>query len=503
MELTTFLLSIATILVLSYYFIKKKYNYWKDRGVVSVKPQFPLGNLGGAGFSTNFGEKARDLYNQLKGNGVFAGYYSFLSPVVLVTDLDLLRNVFVKDFDYFSTRGTYANEKSDPLSCNLANLDADKWRKMRKRLTPTFTSGKMKMMHNAFLQVSAQFTERLGSLTEKSAEVEIKTLFEQFNIDVIGHVAFGMELNSLNDQNSDFQKFGRRVFQLTPLQFFKKRLFIMTFPKLAKRLDLCWNKQDLTDFYLTIIRQTIDHREKNNIQRNDFLQLLMQIKDTGKLEGETVDLGKLSFEELAAQVFIFLAAGFETSSSTLTFAAYELALNPEIQDKARAEIKEVLQNHNGVMSYEAAMDMTYVDQIVRETLRKYPIGPTLHRKVTMEYKVPDTDLVLEKDTSLVIPVLGIHHDPEIYPEPEIFDPERFTKENISKRHPYAWLPFGEGQRNCIGMRFGMMQVRMGLATLLNSFRVLPSEKTPKEIKFLPSSITLSPVGGMFLGLEKV
>lgn len=85
-----------------------------------------------------------------------------------------------------------------------------------------------------------------------------------------------------------------------------------------------------------------------------------------------------------------------------------------------------------------------------ETLRKYPPIPTIFRICTEQYKIPDTNVVIDKDTIVQIPILGIHYDPEYYPDPDKFDPERFSLENKSQRHQYTWLPFGEGPRICIG-----------------------------------------------------
>lgn len=123
--------------------------------------------------------------------------------------------------------------------------------------------------------------------------------------------------------------------------------------------------------------------------------------------------------------------------------------------------------------------------------------------MTSNYKIPNSNVILEKDTSILVPIMGIHHDPDFYPDPDVFDPERFTKENIAKRHPYAWLPFGEGPRNCVGLRFGMMQTRIGLATILSSYKLSPSERTLIPMEFLPNGIVVQPKGGMYLRIEKI
>ncbi|CAG2064945.1 unnamed protein product, partial [Timema podura] len=149
----------------------------------------------------------------------------------------------------------------------------------------------------------------------------------------------------------------------------------------------------------------------------------------------------------------------------MSFCMYELALNQDIQDRLRVEVDDALQAHGDVMTYEAVQDMHYLDRIISETLRKYPPAPNLYRKCTVPYPIPGTSITLEQGTRVLIPAYAIHHDPEFYPEPEKFDPERFTEENKASRPSCTYLPFGEGPRICIGVRFGLLQVKVGLATL--------------------------------------
>jgi len=275
--------------------------------------------------------------------------------------------------------------------------------------------------------------------------------------------------------------------------------------------------QEIAHFFMNVVRDTMDYREKNHVKRKDFLDLLIQLKNVGKLEddepeihtngnakeaytnGKTTDeTPNLSFEQIAAQSFLFFIAGFETSSTLLTFCLYELSVNADIQDKLRTEIGEILEKHGGDITYDGIMDMKYMDNVLYETMRKYPPVPALNRKCTEEYNLPEMDLHVPKGTKIFIPIQGIQNDPKHYPNPEKFDPDRFTEEGKKTRHPYTWLPFGEGPRICIGLRFGMMQAKVALTVLIKHFKFTINEKTQLPFKMDPKSIVSSVKGGVWL-----
>lgn len=361
-------LAILFIASLAYYYVKRQFDYWKVRGVPHLKPDFPFGSLKGVGKTTSMSEIWERQYNALKGKGPIAGVFFFTAPSAMILDLDLLRNIFVKDFQHFHDRGMYVNEKDDPLSAHLFNLEGAKWKNLRSKLSPTFTSGKMKMMLPTMLTVVEQFRDHLAELTNgKAKEVELKELLAQFTTDVIGSTAFGVECNSMKNPDSEFRRNGKKVFENTPMRMIKM-IFMLNFQDLSRAMGLKFSVAGVTEFFMKLLNDTVKYREENNVKRSDFLQLLMQIKNTGKLEGEETELGKMTFNELAAQVFLFFIAGFETSSSTMTFAFYELAMNPDVQEKARAEVDDVLNRYGGEWSYDAVMELTYIDQIIHGLL---------------------------------------------------------------------------------------------------------------------------------------
>ncbi|KAI4460032.1 cytochrome p450 [Holotrichia oblita] len=474
--------AILATVILIIIFLTKRYSYWKDRGVQYIEPVIPHGNAEGLITTKSPSECLVEFYNTMKARKLkYAGIFFMTTPIFVPLDLNLIKQIMQTDFAHFTDRHSFYNDKADPLSAHIFSLTGERWRNLRVKLTPIFTSGKMKLMFPIMVKLAQEFVKTVAEESQNEP-LEVKDVCERFTTDVIGNCAFGIDCNSLKDPNTEFRVKGKRITDLTNSEIFVAFLSF-TFPSLMKHLGGRLTPKESADFFWNVIKDTTEYREKNGVRRNDALQLLL---DMMHKKGEETD-NTLSFSEIAAQAFVFFIAGFETSSTLLSFVLFELSLNEHVQNRLRIE---VLNRDNDEFTYEDLFEMRYLDMIAllcTETLRKYPPVPILSRVCTKDYKVPDSDVILKENEEVNISVWGIHYDPEYYPDPHKFDPTRFTDENKSKRHQFAFLPFGEGPRICIGLRFGMMQVKVGLTLLITNFKfklnpqtVLPIRLDPKK-----------------------
>ncbi|XP_058460174.1 probable cytochrome P450 6a14 [Malaya genurostris] len=510
MSITSVLL-VALCLVVSvvYLYIKSRHRFWSDRNFPCVRAKsFLYGHFKGAISNIHGCYLNQKLYQEFKRRGErFGGFSFFVIPTVTVVDLDLVKTILVRDFSIFHDRGIYNDPKADPLSGHLFLLEGAPWRSMRRKLAPTFTSGRMKNMFGMIIDVAKEFENFMMKNYDRQPEIEMKDIVSRFTTDVIGTCAFGIECNTFNNPDSEFLKYGKKVLDQS-IGNLLKLVFASLFKNVSRFLKVKLTDSEVEKFFIGLTRETVEFREKNNVQRNDFLNLLIQIKNNVALTEnpeetvEETEMG-LTVDEMAAQCFVFFIAGFETSSTTMNFCLYELAKNPDIQEKLRDEIESAITRNNGKITYDLVMEMQYLDNVINETLRKYPPIESLNRAPDSDYRIPDSEHVIPKHTGVIIPVYAIHHDEDIYPDPERFDPNRFLPEVVSSRHPYSFLPFGEGPRICIGLRFGVMQAKVGLITLLRSFRFLPSSRTPDKIRFDPKIFVLSPVEGNYLKVERI
>ncbi|XP_046734958.1 uncharacterized protein LOC124404669 [Diprion similis] len=504
--LVEFIGAVFALICAAYIYLKYvTYKYWSWKNIDFVKPVVPFGNLWPVLLvRASIGERFRDIYLKFRKSRV-VGVYMFHKPALVVNDPDLIRFILTKQFANFHDRGTYCNEKTDPLSGHLFAIPGAKWKFLRTKFSPTFTLSKMKQMFFTVQECSEKMVEFVGPQAKNRKVIDVKDLVARFSTDVIASVAFGIQCNSIENPNAEFREYGRKVLRPRPIM----GVISLLAPSLLDMIGISNTDADVEKFFISAFTETVEYRAANSVVRKDFLDLIIQLMNKGHVENDDkksaqlseFDSQKITLLEGAAQAFVFWLAGFETSSSTVTHCLYELALHQDIQDKVAEEVNGVLAEFGG-MSYNGVKEMRYLYKVVSETLRKYPVVPILNRECTTETDLPETGLHVEKGTAIIIPVFGIHNDPEIYPDPDKFDPERFTEENIASRHPYSYLPFGEGPRNCIGMRFGLVQTQVALASLLSKYRFTPGADLKVPMVIDKASFGIAPEGGITLRIEQ-
>ncbi|KAK4873601.1 hypothetical protein RN001_012961 [Aquatica leii] len=511
-----------------YYYVVKPMSYWKNKNVIHEKPVPLFGTMLPVILRTSSNiEVFSGHYHKYKNERYF-GIFNFKSPLLVIRDPDLIKTLYVKEFDTFPEHRPFLSKDVDPLwSKNLFAMEGgEEWHDMRSTLSPSFTSSKMKAMFGLMKECSEQFSKHFSNNGDL-VEVELKDTFARFANDVIATTAFGVTCNSFSDPNNEFYVLAK---ELNKFSGIKGLIFLLNFfaPSLAKYIRIPMFSKKVRDFFTTLVKDTINLRREKGIVRPDMLHLLMEaqkgqlkydennsLSETGFAVVEESEIGKsqrkhkveVTDEVITAQVLIFFFAGFDTVSTMMSYACYELAINPDIQDKLREEVDETLKNSNKGFTYDNITNMKYLDMVISETLRKWPPFIAADRRsvkpFTIEPKNPGENPVhLEKGSVIICPIHGIHSDPKYYPNPEKFDPERFSDENKHNILPYTYLPFGVGPRNCIGSRFALLEGKLIVAKIISKFEIVPIEKTQIPIVFSKSNFNPLPDNGIWVGLKR-
>lgn len=511
---------VSTVLLLLYLYCTNTFGYWAMMGIHYLEPTIIFGNIKDRIlFRISFHEFQRKLYREFEGHE-YAGFYEGRRPTLMIRDPELIKSVMVRDFDSFVDRPTLRLRNSPYTENMLLNIKGQHWKSVRALLTPTFSSGKLKAMGSLVDQCGQQLAAYLRAQTAGKAgsvvELEMKELFGRFTLDVIASCAFGVQCDSLKDPEAEFVKIAATFNIISLAQRILIFFVILFVPQFSRFFPLTFLNKKAVDFLVDVVKKTKEHRRLHKEQEwNDFLQLMLDAAEEEKGEGidKTEDSSAksstkktstvLNEETIIAQSLLFLLAGFETSSTLLTYASYELALNQDIQQKLRNEVEEVLGRHNGQCSYEALQEMNYMEMVLLETLRKHPPVARVDRTSTQPYTIPGTNIELDEDVCVTIPIMGLHHDPQYYPQPDVFDPDRFLPAQKAARSPYVFLPFGAGPRNCIGTRFALMSTKIAMVHVIKDFYLKPSPKTEVPYTFSKLSMLLKSENGIWLNVEKI
>jgi len=316
--------------------------------------------------------------------------------------------------------------------------------------------------------------------------------FSKLTLEAILSTAFGVDANIQMGENTETLEKAKALFEVP---FMVRLIARLPFGKLL--LKIMSSVRGNPAIYLgDVVKEIIKTRRQQGLTgRKDLLHLMMTANEETTVEG----VSKLSDDEIVAQSIIFLLAGYETSSNTLSFILYHLALNSDVQDKLRTEIKETVESNAKRKSlYELAQNMEYLDCVIKESQRLCPAAPHVNRECCEDYDL--NGIHIPAGTEIMIPIYVLHHDPDAWQNPEKFDPERFRGPAKDARHAFQFLPFGAGPRNCIGMRFALMEVKIALVRILMKYKFVASPETqvPLEIRV---GITLSAKDGVLIRVQ--
>ncbi|CAH1253372.1 CYP3A43 [Branchiostoma lanceolatum] len=417
------------------------------------------------------------------------GAFNGMSPMLLVSDPELLKEIFVKQFHNFVNRQREVQDINvKPFSRQVFQMRDEDWKNVRTTLTPAFSSSKLKQMIASIDSCADQLVENINSFATTKESFDVRELTGAFSMDMTARTIFGVEVNSQKDPQHPFTVHAKKAFDFnwkSPLMW----LYIM-FPAIAKPIFETLNrhpffKSDVSDFFDGVMDQILAIRKTDGGKgRVDLLQVMIDAhkeSEDGSTDGPKV-LGKkqpLSREDVVANGIGFFSGAFDTVSITMSFTLYHLAMDQEIQDKARQEINEIVGNE-GKLDYEAVQKMSYIEMCIMETLRLYPLVAYITRVTNEDARLKW--FTVPKDMVVIVPALAIHYDPARWNEPRKFIPERFTKEEREKRNAFDWLPFGVGPRNCIGMRLALMELKVGLAKVLMNYRITTGPDTVVPMK---------------------
>uniref|UniRef100_A0A8C8VGF0 Thromboxane-A synthase n=1 Tax=Pelusios castaneus TaxID=367368 RepID=A0A8C8VGF0_9SAUR len=460
----------------------------------------------------------------IKEYGPLCGYYIGRRMYVLVSEPEMIRHILVKDFSNFTNRVT-PGLVNKPISDSILCLRDQRWKDVRSLLTPAFSAAKMKEMTLLINQACDVLLSNFKVYADSGKAFDIQRSYSCFTLDVVASVAFGIHVDSQKNPEDAFVKNCKKFFEFSML----RPILILTiaFPfimiPLARILP---NKRrdELNGFFVKAVKNMITLRDCQdaNERRRDFLQLMLDARSSTNYIGvEHFDIVNqadvsiqhhkppadkalpkkeqktLSEDEIVAQAFIFLIAGYETTTSALSFATYLLATNPECQEKLLQEVDEFSEKHVstfiGFIQFCSLHNLPYLEMVIAETLRMYPPAFRFTREtckncIVMGQCIP-AGAVVE------IAVGHLHYNPEFWPEPEKFIPERFTVEAKLQHHPFAYLPFGAGPRSCIGMRMALLELKITLLRILQKFKfeISPETQIPLQLK---SVSTLGPKNGL-------
>ncbi|XP_058583604.1 cytochrome P450 4F2 isoform X2 [Neofelis nebulosa] len=376
----------------------------------------------------------------------------------------------------------------------------DKWSSHRRMLTPAFHFNILKHYVKIFNDsVNVMHAKWKRLVSEGSTRLDMFEHISLMTLDSLQKCVFSFDSNC-QEKPSEYIA---AILELSALvakrhqQIFMHMDFLYYLTPDGQRFRrACRLVHNFTDAVIQERRCTLPDegvddflKAKAKAKTLDFIDVLLLTKDK--------DGKQLSDEDIRAEADTFMFGGHDTTASGLSWVLYNLAKHPEYQERCRQEVQELLRDREPKeIEWDDLAQLPFLTMCIKESLRLHPPVTVVSRCCTQDVVLPD-GRVIPKGVICLVSIFGTHHNPSVWPDPEVYNPFRFDPENIKERSSLAFIPFSAGPRNCIGQTFALTEIKVVLALTLLRFRVLPDKEEPRR----KPELILRAEGGLWLRVE--
>ncbi|EDS33785.1 cytochrome P450 4c3 [Culex quinquefasciatus] len=424
----------------------------------------------------------------------------FNQPVLQVTSAPVVEQVLnaktVKKSIIYEFMKPWLNE-------GLITALGKKWAQRRRIITPAFHFKILEEFLDIFNRRSEDFVRKLRTRVGKG-DFNIYEDVTLCTLDIISESAMGVKINAQDNPDSPYVKAVKEMSNI----IFRRLFSMMREYKIFFHLQKAAQRQKAALAVLHSFTDSVIVTRKTQLESEQAREATQQKLEETDIYGKrkmtllelllnvSVDGHPLSNADIREEVDTFMFAGHDTTTSCISFAAYHIARNPAVQQKLYDEMVQVLgpDFKNTQLTYSNLQELKYLEMTIKEVLRIHPSVPVIGRKSAHDMIIDGSKVPPGIDVAILI--YGMHNNPAVFPEPTRFDPERFNEENSSKRHPYAYVPFSAGARNCIGQKYALLEIKATLVKLLGHYRLGACD--PANTVRIKTDMTLRPVNGTFV-----
>ncbi len=392
--------------------------------------------------------------------------------VYILSNPDYIEQIFTRDFKLFSK--TRAAELRPFLGNGLLLNEGDSHRQHRKIIQPLFLPKSIK----SYSDIMVDNIRHISDNWQDNSTIDVLQEMTMLAMGVMTESLFGINFRDKDTFSKVSDSFTNILESFTQVHQPIENILVENSTNTDEDNKKQKNKfQDSLDYLNQKIYTLIDHIKKTNPEKPNLISHLMKAKDP--------DSGEVGLPEkqIRDEIMIFLFAAHDTTSTALTWSLAYLATNQMIQDKLQKELDSVLEGGRSP-SGDDLPKLEYAEKIFKETLRIRPSVWALSRLTNEEYTMGE--YVIPSNSVIFMSQYAMHNSPKYYVDPDIFNPERWTKEFLFKLPRFAYFPFGGGIRSCIGETFAVQEGILALATIFQRWKILPTEEA--GINFEPKRL---------------